>query len=122
MFLSHSALPWVALRQAQGCGFLDYDEWKTVVLSLSKHVPQGSAESAPQRRLQLVHQIRAFPWEGIARRLPPEMAVGGGLAVDGLVEAKVGADALGRQADEGRQHGFERAFVDRAGAVQIDID
>src|SRR3546814_6964570 len=51
-------------------------------------------------RLQLVGQVGAFPRESIAVRLAAEMAIGGGFAIDRLVEAKVGADALGRQRSE----------------------
>ncbi len=52
------------------------------------------------------------------------MAVGGGRHVDRLVEAEMGADALGRQPDELRQHLLEprRGDAVRLGAVQVDIE
>src|SRR3546814_19219762 len=59
-------------------------------------------------RLQLVGQVGAFPRESIAVRLAAEMAIGGGFAIDRLVEAKEGADALGRQPNELRDQLFDR--------------
>src|SRR3546814_17441101 len=52
------------------------------------------------------------------------MAIGGGLAIDRPVEAEMGADALGRQADELRDQLFERRLGHALGrgAVQVDID
>ena len=50
------------------------------------------------------------------------MAVGRGLGVDRLVQPEVIADAVGREVDELAERLFELAFLDLAGAVEIDID
>src|SRR3546814_631731 len=92
--------------------------------SASPPPSRGRRELLQKRRLQLVGQVGALPWEGVAVRLAAEMAIGGGLAIDRPVEAEMGADALGRQADELRDQLFERRLGHALGrgAVQVDID
>ena len=53
-----------------------------------------------QRRLQVLDQVGLFPREEVALRLAAEMAVGGGRAVDRLVERR---DACGCRAGSGRR-------------------
>ena len=71
-----------------------------------------------QSGLERVHQVGLFPGEIVAFGRAAEMAVGGGFLIDGLVEAEMGADALGRQPDELRNRGFDAAFLDRADAAE----
>src|SRR5690606_11065080 len=72
---------------------------------------------------QCLHQIGALPGEGaITAWLAAEMAIGGGLAVDRLVEVELLADAGRRQVHDLSQGSFQPRFVDLAGTVQVDVD
>src|SRR3546814_15112801 len=64
----------------------------------------------------------ALPREGVALGGAAEVAIGCGLPIDRLVEPEMRADALRRQAHEPRDRGLDAAFLDRARAVQVDID
>src|SRR3546814_7066009 len=64
----------------------------------------------------------ALPREGVALGGAAEVAIGCGLPIDRLVEPEMRADALRRQTHEPRDRGLDAAFLDRARAVQVDID
>src|SRR5690606_23811831 len=92
--------------------------------------PMGRRATGPpfpflrERRLQVLDQVGLLPREEVAFGLAAEVAVGGGLAVDRLVEAKVGADrARGQAAELGDAlDRFLDLFVcDGAGAVGVDV-
>src|SRR5690606_301463 len=57
--------------------------------------------------LELVDEVGALPREGVAVGGAAEMTIGGGLPIDRLVEPQMRADALGRQADEPGDRGFD---------------
>src|SRR5690242_1653129 len=75
-----------------------------------------------ERLLQRVDQIGPLPAEEVAFGLAAEMAVARGLLIDRLVEAEMGADALGGEADELGKNGFDPRFVHGSGAMGVDIE
>src|SRR5436305_14897696 len=81
-------------------------------------------KDALDRFLQPVDQVGLLPAEQIALRPAAEMAVGGGLLVDRLVEPEMGADAPGGEAQQGRQDLPEPpgGGAVQLGAVQIDVE
>src|SRR3546814_19840046 len=100
-------------------------------LAEPRGTPQASASPPPsrgrrellrKRRLQLVGQVGALPWEGVAVRLAAEMAIGGGLAIARPVEAEMGVDALGRQTDELREQLLESRLVYSLGPGCLPVD
>src|SRR5688572_2260554 len=77
---------------------------------------------SPQRRLEILDEVGLLPREEVAFGLAAEVAVGGGLAIDRLVEAEVGADSARGQAAElvdALDRRFDRIVAHRAGAVGI---
>src|SRR3546814_1743613 len=78
--------------------------------------------SGRERGLELVDEVGALPREGVALGGAAEVAIGCGLPIDRLVEPEMRADALRRQAHEPRDRGLDAAFLDRARAVQVDIE
>src|SRR5690606_3461834 len=79
----------------------------------------------PQRRLQVLDQVGAFPREQVAVGLAAEVAVSGGLAVDRLVEAEVGADAARGEAAElvdALDRRLDLRVVDAGGTGAVGVD
>src|SRR3569833_453736 len=75
-------------------------------------------------RFQDVDKVGLLPSEEVALGLAAEVAVGRGLAIDRLVELQVRADAARGQPAElldTHDRPLDRAVLDRAGAVRIDV-
>ena len=93
----------------------------------------GAANALPRQcnRFQASAAFRSstrsmpFPREEIALWLAAEMAIGGGLAIDRLVEAEMRADRARGQAAQlcdAQDRRFDPVVTDGAGVVRIDIE
>src|SRR5262245_6139206 len=87
-------------------------------------VPSPSSISSSLDRVrERLDQVRPFPGERtVAAGLAAEMAIGGRLGIDRLVQIEMAPDTRGRQVHGLADRGFDHIFRDLAGSMQIDID